>query len=120
MAIQAGLSDSIMSILYVLWEQNGRCPQSTIVKQTGIARQTVNSALRKLEREGTTGLEPGEGRNTIVYLTEAGQALCREKIAPILEMEEAVFRAWTEEEQETYLNLNLRYLEAMRNHVKSL
>lgn len=118
LAMRAGLSDSVMSILYVLWEKDGCCPQNTIVKQTGIPRQTINSALQKLEREGITEITSGEGRNTIVHLTEAGQALCREKVAPIFKMEEEVFHSWTEKEQESYLQLNRRYLAEMREKVK--
>ena len=50
-AVKAGISDSIQNILYVICENGTSCLQSEISKLTGISRQTINSAIRKLEKE---------------------------------------------------------------------
>ena len=50
-AVKMGISDSVQNILYVLSEKGGQCLQSEISKLTGISRQTINSAIRKLEKE---------------------------------------------------------------------
>ena len=50
-AVKTGISDSVQNILYVLCERDGQCLQSEISKLTGISRQTINSAIRKLEKE---------------------------------------------------------------------
>ena len=63
-AVKMGISDSIQNILYVLCEKGGKCLQSEISKLTGISRQTINSAIRKLEKEEIVYLEQGKGRNT--------------------------------------------------------
>ena len=65
-AVKMGVSDSVQNILYVLCEKDGRCLQSEVSKLTGISRQTINSAIRNLEKEGIVFLEPGKGRNTIL------------------------------------------------------
>ena len=65
-AVKMGVSDSVQNILYVLCEKDGRCLQSEVSKLTGISRQTINSAIRNLEKEGIVFLEPGKGRNTPV------------------------------------------------------
>ena len=65
-AVKMGVSDSVQNILYVLCEKENRCLQSEISKLTGISRQTINSAIRKLEKDGIITLEPGKGRNTVV------------------------------------------------------
>ena len=62
-AVKMGLSDSVQNILYVLCDQGSRCSQSEIGRLTGISRQTINSAIRKLERDGIVYLEQGQGRN---------------------------------------------------------
>ena len=62
-AVKMGISDSIQNILYVLCEKGGKCLQSEISKLTGISRQTINSAIRKLEKEEIVYLEQGKGRN---------------------------------------------------------
>ena len=72
-AVKMGISDSVQNILYVLCEKDGKCLQSEISKLTGISRQTINSAIRKLEKEEIVYLKQGKGRNTILCLTEKGK-----------------------------------------------
>ena len=51
MYMKLGLSDSAMMVLYAIWE-NGDCRLlKEICQSTGLSKQTVNSALRKLEAE---------------------------------------------------------------------
>ena len=49
-ALKMCVSDSVMNILYVICEKGNKCCQSEISKLTGISRQTINSAIRKLKR----------------------------------------------------------------------
>ena len=49
-AVKTGVSDSVQNILYVICEKGDRCLQSEISKLTGISRQTINSAIHKLEK----------------------------------------------------------------------
>ena len=89
-AVKMGLSDSVQNILYVLCEKGGQCLQSEISKLTGISRQTINSAIRKLEKEEIVYLEQGKGRNTILCLTEKGKKFSAEKIMPLHEIENKI------------------------------
>ena len=72
-AVKLGISDTVLNILYVLCERDGQCLQSDIFRLTGISRQTINSAIRKLEKGELVYLEQKEGRNTMVCLTEKGK-----------------------------------------------
>lgn len=119
-AVRAGISDSVQNILYVLCEEHGRCPQSEIARRTGISRQTINSAIRKLEKSGIIVVEPGKGRNTIVCLTEEGKCFAEEKIAPLFTIENNIWNEWTEEEQRTYLKLTEKYRDALKRHMAPL
>ena len=56
-AVKTGVSDSVQNILYVICEKGDRCLQSEISKLTGISRQTINSAIHKLEKEGIITLD---------------------------------------------------------------
>ena len=87
-AVKMGISDSVQNILYVLCDQGSRCSQSEIGRLTGISRQTINSAIRKLERNGIVYLEQGQGRNTIVCLTNQGKAFAAQRVVPLLEAEQ--------------------------------
>ena len=119
-AVKMGVSDSVQNILYVICEKGDRCLQSEISKLTGMSRQTINSAIRKLEREGIVCLEQGRGRNTIVCLTEEGKGFAGEKILPLFEMENKIWSGWTEEEQQEYLRLTEKYRDGLRHFLKAM
>lgn len=57
LANRLGLSDSAFQILYTLQSEDGACPLRDICAFSGLTKQTVNSALRKLEAEGRVTTE---------------------------------------------------------------
>lgn len=119
-AVKMGVSDSVQNILYVICEKGDRCLQSDISKLTGISRQTINSAIRKLEKDGIVYLEQGKGRNTIVCLTEKGKKFASEKIYPLYEIENKIWNEWTAEEQEQYLLLTQKYRDALKKYLNAI
>ena len=119
-AVKAGVSDSTQNILYVICEKGDCCSQSEISKLTGISRQTINSAIHKLEKEGILSLAPGSGRNTTVCLTEKGKKYASEKIQPLFEIENKIWNEWTEEEQQEYLTLTQKYRDALKKYLRTM
>lgn len=119
-AVKLGLADSEMGILYMLYEKDGKCPLSEIVKTTGISKQTVNSALRKLEREEVVALEQSGKRAKVVCLTEKGKAVADKTAARLFDAECSVYAAWTEEELETYVRLMEKYNDDLRKQIEKL
>ena len=119
-AVRMGISDSVQSVLYAVCENGEKCLQSDICKQTGISRQTINTAIRKLEKDGIVHLEQGQGRNTIVCLTEKGKDFANEKVRPLLEIEDTIFSDWTDGELSLYLELTERYRDALKSKVEEL
>lgn len=119
-AVKMGVSDSVQNILYVLCEKEGRCLQSEISKLTGISRQTINSAIRKLERDEIVYLEQGKGRNTILCLTEKGKNFALEKIYPLFEIENKIWNEWTPEEQQQYLALTKKYRDGLKKYLEPI
>lgn len=61
-ALKLGLSDSGMMILYTICNNGDTCLLNDITRLSGISKQTINSALRKLENEGIVYLENFSGR----------------------------------------------------------
>lgn len=116
-AAAAGISDSVQNILYVLCEKQGQCLQSEISRLTGISRQTINSAIRRLEIDGILCLIQGRGRNTIVCLTEKGKVFAEEKVRPLFEIENKIWEEWTEDERQQYLLLTQKYRDALKKHL---
>lgn len=117
-AVKVGISDSVQIILYIICENGDRCLQSDIYRQTGINRQTINSAIHKLEKEDIIRIEQGTGRNTIVCLTENGKKFAEEKAYVLFEIEDNIFNEWTEEEQEEYVRLNQKFRDSLKRQME--
>ena len=118
LAIKMGISDSVLNILYTICEKGDQCLQSELSKLSGINRQTINSAIRKLEMDGIVYLKQGHGRNTIVCLTEKGKEFSLERIYPILEIEKNIWNEWTAEEQQQYLMFTRQYHDALEKYIQ--
>lgn len=119
-ALKMGVSDSILNILYVVCEQEGQCYQSDVFKLTGMSRQTINSAIRKLEKDEMVYLEQGPGRNTIVCLTKKGRAFSEEHVYPLFEAENKIWNEWTDEERKQYLTLTQKYRDALKKYTREI
>ena len=116
-AVKIGVSDTVLDILYVLCEQEGQCLQSDIFRLTGISRQTINSAIRKLERDGLAYLKQGEGRNTLVCLTEKGRDFSAQTVRPLFQIENKIWSEWTVDEQERYLLFTQKYRDSFKKYL---
>lgn len=119
-AVKTNLSDSVSCILYILCERGGSCKQSEIYKNSGISRQTINSAVRRLEENGVIILTKSGGRDTVVSLTEEGESLAVEKIQPLFEIENNIFSSWNEKEISEYLRLTTEYRDLLKSGIENL
>lgn len=119
-AVKLGISDSEMNILYVICGEGSGCNQSALYKKTGMTRSTVNSAIRNMEKSGVLYLTAGEGRNTRVFLTEKGEKHLASTVGKIIKIENSIYLGWTEEERETFILLNKKYAEKLKEKIDSL
>lgn len=115
-----GLSDSAAHILYTLSIQGGSVALADIIRLTGLPKQTLNSALRKIEQEGLVLSQSAGGRKKLVYLTETGRKLAENTVCRVLATENAIFDAWPEQDMQLFLELNQRYLTQLRETIKEL
>lgn len=113
-ALQSGISDSAFWILYTICEYGNGCLQRDICNVSSVSKQTIHSSIRKLEQEGYLYLKPGKGRDKHILLTEAGEWLVEEKIAPIIRMENEVMADLGKEESDRLLTLMEKYLKLLR------
>ena len=118
-ALKLGISDSAFAVLYAVCNE-GNCGISDVCRLTGVSKQTVNSALRKLESDGVIILEALDGKKKRIALTAKGSRLMKKTAAKIVEAENRVFGAWTEKERSEYLRLTERYLIDFRNEIDKL
>ena len=113
-ALKLGLSDSAMRILYAICDLGDGCPLQSVCRRSGLSKQTVNSAIRKLEREGALYLERTSARTKQICLTEHGKALAARTAQRILQMENEIFSTWPAGDVEIYLRLTERFLTDFR------
>lgn len=119
-SLKLGASDSVMCVLYFLYDEGGVCLLQDIYRSTGITKQTIHSAVRKLEGENLVYLEQHTGKTKRVHLTTAGQALCKSTVARLMEAECGAFSQWTEEEVAEYLRLMEKYNDCFRKQIEKL
>ena len=117
-ATSFGISESAFSILYAIFLAGEKgISQRDICVQMCIGKQTVNSSIHKLEREGVVVLKSGPGRRGLLsHLTPVGLELAERTIVPMIEAELAALREFDDRELELSLLLGRRYTDALRSH----
>jgi len=119
-ARRLGLSDSALAVLYTLCVEGGSCQLGEIISQNSMSKQTLNSALRSLERERLIQLEADDGRKKRVSLTQQGYTRCEKTVVRLIEIENRIFDAWEMQEQEMYAALMQKYLNMLRREIEVL
>lgn len=121
MAVAVNLSETTLWILYFL-RYDGVHTQRDLCNVSFQPRQTVNSAIKKLESEGyiTLSFSNTNRKNKIVTLTEKGEELARQTADQILEAEERTFSAMTEAEIDQLLTLYNKYLTTLETEIENL
>ena len=111
------LSDSVSDILYLLYANDGCYPVRGLCMDLDIPKQTVNSALRRLEKEDILLLETISGKKKRAVLTEKGKQFCDNAIAPIFQIENSVFAEFSPSELETFITLHEKYNAVLGRHI---
>lgn len=119
-ALKVGLTDSATLVLYHLLCYNGSCPLNTICKETGVSKQTINSAIRSLEKNEIIYLTTSNGRFKIVNLTDKGKLYAHETVGKIFAAEKNVFSSWSEEEITMHVELSKKYINSLRAEINKL
>ncbi len=119
-SLKLGLTDSASIVLYTLYDNGEDCLLSDIYKQSGVSKQTVNSAIRNLEKKRMIYLEQHSGRTKKVVLTDAGKAFVQKTIARLFDAEAAAFSSWTEEEISAHIGFMEKYIRSFREQVEKL
>lgn len=113
MAKQMNLTDMAMWALYTLRVEPGEMTQSRMSEFLHEPKQTINSALKKMEADGLITLQSGSNRRTkTIQLTAAGEALARETADRVAETEQQALAQFSEEEADQLFSL-LRRLNAL-------
>lgn len=119
-ALKLGLSDSAMQILYAVCNHGEPCPLRDICRLSGTSKQTINSALRRLEAEGILYLEPLGGKKKQVCLTDCGRDTVERTVMRLIQVENDIFDSWTKAEREAYIALTQKYLSSFKERLREM
>lgn len=119
-ALTLGVSDGEFSVLYVICMLGDGCLQRDICREVFISKQTVNSAVRKLEKKELLYLEEKSGRDKKMLLTEKGKQFAYSRVLPVIEMENSAFMQMEPEERKELLRLSWKYMDYFREKEKKL
>ncbi len=105
-AKSVGLSDCSFWIMYCLRDPAMELTQSEICTAMYQPKQTVNSAIKKLEGSGYIELSSGkDNRSKSLRLTEKGEALAAKTVDRVIEIELEALGGLAPDEQKTLLKL---------------
>ncbi|MDD3429387.1 MAG: MarR family transcriptional regulator [Oscillospiraceae bacterium] len=115
-AAKAKLSETAFRIMYSLYDSRKSITQSELCKDWYYSKQTINSAVKKLEEMEYVHLnaETGKGNRKRICLTPKGNAYGDENIKPLICAEKAALRCFTNEERELLLSLMQKQLQQLK------
>ena len=118
-ATEFGLSDCAFWILYTISDTQETITQSAICEAAAMTRQTVNSALKKLEKDKLVELRRIEGKmGKSIHLTDMGITFVKKHIMPIMIAEEKACRSFSEEEKELFLQMFRKLVNRLCEEIK--
>lgn len=108
------LPETALWLIYCL-KDVGECTQSYLCERMSQPKQSINTALKKLEKEGYVTIQPnGTNRKTkYVQLTAKGEEFAHKTTDQIVEAEKIAFSYLSDEEVEMYLQLYERHAKAL-------
>ena len=115
-ALEAGISFVPYYILVMLCCTDQPQTQSDIQKNSFYPKQTINSAVMRLQALGYLEPHP-QGRRKILILTDAGRKFCDLKVVPILTAEQESFMELSLQEQEQLLETTEKHIRLFRQRL---
>jgi len=104
-----GLSDSEYVVLFSILELGEGCLQKDIAANSLINKKTINSTIKKLEKNGIIELIAGKYPNMHIYLTEFGKQYMKDNIIPIVELENNVIGSVPDSDFENFISTYSKY-----------
>ena len=121
-AVKFGLSDTAMWVLYLVSENEDDLTQQDLCKQSFYAKQTINTAINSLVKNGFIELIPipGTRNHKNVHLTDTGRELVMGTTNRLKIAEQNAYGKLTEKELQAYLDITSRLTGYLREETEKL
>lgn len=118
-AARLGVSDSVFDTMYTLYLHDG-ATQKEICELSYVSKQTIHSAVARLEREGLIRGEHGRGRTVKLFLTDAGRAEAARIARPVVEAEHRAYNVLSPQEFDELLGYLARIGDQLRRDMDAI
>ena len=117
-----GIPECSLWIIYFLRLGGRGITQKELCDVMYQSKQSINSALKKLEAEGyvTLSFKENSHKSKEIHLTEKGEKIAENTADKIIAAETAAYLEFTTEEMDAMISLEKRYFSAISRHSKDL
>ena len=112
-----GLSDSEYIVMFAILSLGEGCLQKDIAENGFMSKKTINSTIKKLQKEGLIRLKAGKYPNMHIYLTSQGTEHVKNHVLPIIDVEERVLNSMSDDEFERLITGSAKYIAIFKNQV---
>lgn len=117
-----GVSDTALWLMYSLYLNDAENTQSEICSAWHYPPQTINSALKRMEKQGLILLDavPGNQKNKLIKLSEKGREIIEKAIAPLVEAEQKAFQGLKHKEKAALFALTRKYTQLLKSQMDKI
>lgn len=111
------ISDGEFVVLNAILSLGEGCLQKDIAENSYMSKKTINSTIKKLEKEGFIKLKAGKYPNMHIYLTKRGLDHIKNNIIPIVDVENRVLNSMPEMDFDRLVCGYSKYITSFKEHV---
>lgn len=112
------VSDSEFVVMIAILSLGEGCLQKDIAENSYMSKKTINSTIKKLEKEGYIKLKAGKYPNMHIHLTKQGLEHIENNIIPIIEVENEVLNGMPPDAFEMLVGGYTKYIANFRERVE--
>ena len=109
--------EGVFIVLSSILDLGEGCLQKEISEMSYLNKKTVNSTIKKLQKEEFIELKAGKYPNMHIYLTQKGKDYTKENIITIIEVERKALELMPANEFATLVESYRKYIDNFREHV---
>lgn len=117
-SMKCSIPESELQILYCLSLSSNGSPIQEMIDFTNLPKQTINSALRNMEKKEWIVLEKINSKNKKAILTDKGKEVSNRTAQRILNLESEVFKSFPKNIVDEYLKFMDEYLDKLEEKTK--
>ena len=108
------VSEGEYVVMFAINELGEGCSQKDISQNGYASKKTVNSTIKKLEKDGIIELKPAKYPSMEIFLTEKGKQYMQNSIVPILKLENSVLDNVSDNEFEVLASFYRKHLTSFK------